>query len=295
MNSSKAIVTLAMGEPYQQHWKRRCESNWRAYASRHGFDLICIEQPLDNSERARKRSPAWQKCLILSQDFAQRYERIVWIDSDILINNHAAPAIDSGVPLEKVGAVEEYPYSREWHHYREAIHDRIYEFFEGKAIRNYTAPEYYTTYGFSAGVDEVVNTGVLVLSPRHHRSLLERTYSNYEEKGGREWQMEMRPLSYELVKSDSVQWIDPRFNVMWPAVLFLHYPFLIKPRANHSFRARLKRKLATVLDLPSFTTMKQTCLTATYLNSFFLHFGGPAAGEMELIDPNIKSWRDLQF
>jgi hypothetical protein len=32
-------------------------------------------------------------------------------------------------------------------------------------------------------------------SPQYHRELLEKTYTTYEEKGGREWHMEMRPLS----------------------------------------------------------------------------------------------------
>jgi hypothetical protein len=295
MKSSKAIVTLAIGDHYLQRWKSNCEANWRTYAARHGFDVLCIEKPLDDSERARKRSPAWQKCLVLEQDFAKDYERIVWIDSDIMINAAAAPDITAGVPPEKVGAVEEYPYSREWHHYRQILHDRIYDFYEGRAVVNYTAREYYTTYGLASGFDQVANTGVLVLSPRHHRPVLKRTYFEYEEKGGREWQMEMRPLSYELLKADCVQWIDPRFNVMWPAVLFLHYPFLIKPGMNHSYVARLKRKLGAILNLPSLTTTKEACLTATYLNSFFVHFGGLGTGEMELVNQRVNSWRDFQF
>src|ERR1035437_3334002 len=73
MNRTKAIVTLAIGDRYLRHWKHTCEANWRAYAARHDFDVICIDKPLDDSERARKRSPAWQKCLVLSQEFSQRY------------------------------------------------------------------------------------------------------------------------------------------------------------------------------------------------------------------------------
>jgi len=44
--------------------------------------------------------------------------------------------------------------------------------------------------------------------------VLEHVYNSYEEKGGREWHMEQRPLSYELVKAAKEHWMDPRFNVL---------------------------------------------------------------------------------
>ena len=71
VNCTKAIVTLAIGDRYLQHWRSTCEANWNAYGAQHGFDVICLDQPLDDSARARNRSPAWQKCLILGQDVLQ--------------------------------------------------------------------------------------------------------------------------------------------------------------------------------------------------------------------------------
>lgn len=93
MKKSKAIVTLAIVEEYLQIWKSFAQDNWQKYADKYGYDLICIDTPLDTSERAQARSPAWQKCLILSQEFSQNYEQIVWIDLDILINTSIAPSI----------------------------------------------------------------------------------------------------------------------------------------------------------------------------------------------------------
>ena len=100
------MVTIAIGETYHASWKKSCEPNWKQYADKYKFDLICLEQPLDSSEGARNRSVAWQKCLILGQDFASGYDQIVWIDSDIMINS-CAPDITTGVPLDKVGAVQD--------------------------------------------------------------------------------------------------------------------------------------------------------------------------------------------
>jgi hypothetical protein len=207
MKNQKAIVTIAIGEKYFTSWKKFCEPNWKRYADRWGFDLFCLERPLDTSKRAGTRSVAWQKCLILGQDFGESYDQIVWIDSDILINA-CAPDITAGVPLDKVGATELRAFDL-------AFLERAFKLWPTSII-NYTPQEYYSTWGLPADCDKVINTGVMILSPRFHRTILEHVYYAYEEKGGREWHMEMRPLSYELVKAGAVHWIDSRFNVMWP-------------------------------------------------------------------------------
>jgi len=54
MSAANAIVTLAVGAYHKRLWQTRCLPNWSRYAERHGYDLICIDQPLDVSERARK-------------------------------------------------------------------------------------------------------------------------------------------------------------------------------------------------------------------------------------------------
>ena len=275
VNCTKAIVTLAVGDRYLQHWRSTCEANWNTYGAQHGFDVICLDKPLDDSARARNRSPAWQKCLILGEDVLQKYERVVWVDSDILINHHVASAIDAGVPIEKVGAVEEFTYTDSAGTVPHQLLERLYSYWK-KSIINYSGNEYYRNYGLPSGFDKVVQTGVLVLSPRHHRALLEKVYDNHEEKGGPEWNYEMRPLSYELLKADVVHWMDPRFNLMWVYSLFLHYPFLLDHKTDSSIADRIKHKLATAVDAPSFDTVQRLCMTATFLNSFFFHEIGRA-------------------
>src|SRR6266568_2550732 len=104
-----AIVTLLLGRPYQLAWHDLCEPGWRAYADRHGYDILVIDRPLDVTPRAMARSPAWQKCLILQPSVAGEYDRIVWVDADIVINP-SAPAVTTAVPIEKIGAVDEFAY-----------------------------------------------------------------------------------------------------------------------------------------------------------------------------------------
>lgn len=287
MKHKKLIVTIAIGEKYFRTWKKSCEKNWQQYADQHGYDLLCIDRPLDTSTRAQQRSPAWQKCLILSQDFSQEYERIVWVDSDILINTISAPDIITGVPVDKVGAVDEWRKpTREI--YAQTL-ARMYESWKTSAIKNPTAQEYYTAWGLPDGFDEVVQCGVLVLSPQHHRHLLETTYYGYEEKGGREWHMEMRPLSYELLKAKAVHWIDYRFNLMWVEQTFLYYPFLMT-NPDQSRLTKMQHMLGRALGLVTERKLKQLCLTNMFLNTYFLHFGGGNLSDMEVVDLEVKSF-----
>jgi hypothetical protein len=102
----KAIVTLAIGKSYEAQFEKYCRFLWSLYTEKHGLDLIVITEHLDNSLRAQSRSAAWQKCLIFSDPRVQNYDQVVWVDADVLINPNS-PDITLGVPLEKIGVVDE--------------------------------------------------------------------------------------------------------------------------------------------------------------------------------------------
>jgi hypothetical protein len=301
MTNSSAIVTLAIGQEFIREWKQHCESNWQSYASRHGYDLICIDRPLDISQRASERSPTWQKCLVLSQDFSRRYERIVWVDADILINSHLAPDIVQGIPPDKVGAVPAYSTpTRDL--FLQALM-RIYEYSESRGIsivREPTPHEYYERYGDPITIhDEVVQAGVLVLSPHHHRELLEEVYHAYEPKTEPEWTYsdawgEMRPLSHELLKAQLIHWVDHRFNQGWIPYKITHYPFLLPLEEQRSRARKLWERVAMLLGMPTEIGLRRACATAAFLNSFFLHFAG-GRSEMNLVDLNARSWTECRL
>jgi hypothetical protein len=272
-------------------WKKHCEANWREYADKHGYDLLCLDRPLDTSDRANKRSPSWQKCLILSQDFSQDYERIVWVDSDVLVNIKTAPSIVEDVPIDKVGAAELFCYSKQAGSSGHEAMDRMFDYWK-QAVINPRAEDYYTKYGLPNGFDTVVQAGVLVASPAHHRSIFEKVYYNYEEKGGPEWHYEMRPLSYELLKGDLVHWIDPRFNLLWLDEMFLHYPFLTNPRRSRGILAKIINKMGRLGNGLSRDEIRHACVGVTFLNSYFLHFGGSELRDMQSLDTTLSSWRD---
>ena len=288
MKPTKAIATLVVGDYYTKLWRDCCETNWKQYADKHGYDVICLEGALDTSERARKRSPSWQKCLILSQDFAAQYERVVWMDSDIVINVAAAPDIAEGVPLEKIG-VPDYWEQPVPHLYRECLR-RMYEFWGDGAVVNYDPPQYYENYGFDRAFDRVAGNGVMVLSPRHHQKLLEHNYHAYEDRGPA-WLAEMRPFSNELLKAGCDHWLDHRFNMNWWELRFLFYPFLLQQPLVSGYPARIRRKLVQWMGGDSFEEVKRACINTTFLNGYFFHFGGDTKEDMRLLDPSITSWK----
>lgn len=250
-----ALITLTIGDRYEMNWKDICGPGWLAYAERHGYDVIALNQALDPSRRAQMRSPAWQKCLVLRPEIAGGYDRVVWLDADILINPDAPPITD-GVPLEKIGAMDESVFpsveeNRAYWNLVAAQHGKSTPTVElCRAAQN--PRHWHAFWGLPSRGDHIVQTGVLVLSPTHHRGILEHVYHNYDDKGAAAYNYEMRPLSFEIQERKLPYWIDSRFNAL--------LPFLLVP-------AHARRPIQTQIELV------QT-IRSYLAGNYFLHFAG---------------------
>jgi hypothetical protein len=253
-----ALVTLAIGEDYATRFERLCRKNWVAYAERHSFDLVVFKQPLDDSPRAQGRSPAWQKCLVLGASEVASYDRVAWVDSDILINP-MAPSVFDSVPVERIGVTDEHAFPHP--QARQAIlRDIVAAAPEtGELDKRFwrawqDAGAWHEYFGLPGGQRHIVQTGVMVLSPRHHREMLEHVYYSYEDRGPKSFNYEMRPLSFEMQGRNLHHLMDARFNalVWW---LFLYLSGDKAPMSG----AELQRFLADI-----------------YRRSYFLHFAGTA-------------------
>jgi hypothetical protein len=202
----------------------------------------------------------------LNEHEIQKYDQVAWVDSDIVINVDNSPNICSGVPIDAIGGVDVYSaFSSEAY---AAYLARIYNHWEKRHIKfidNSTPEKYYTNYGFSSGFDKVVQTGVMVVSPRHHNDLFLRVYNEYEDKGGKEWNYEMRPLSYEILLNGKVFWLDYRYNVSWLFYKTYFYPFLM---------CDSKYKYFNIIKTLLRTSLASKCINVAFDNSYFLHFGG---------------------
>ena len=263
----KAIVTISLGKRFERMVKQYCYANWKYYADKYGYELIIIDKTLDESERGKSRCAAWQKCLVLSQDWSKNYDRIVWIDTDIIINPNSLDVIEN-VPLEKIGAVDEFSFPTK-QDYQIAL-SRMYKHWANLGFNptiNYSPIEYYKNFGIECKFEEVVQTGVMVFNPKIHRDILEYVYYNYEEKG---LNYEMRPLSYEILNNNFQYWIDKKFNMHIQFLKALYYPYLLE----------------LDMDKISFFNKKEILklnIEAMFANSYFLHFTG-ATNEMKYLN-----------
>lgn len=217
----RALVTISLGAQYLARWRALAEAGFRAYAERHGYDAILIACHLDRSWRALKRSPAWQKCLILSQPWSQGYERIVWIDADC-VSKAEAPDVCEGIPVECVGANSVFEQFSDVE--LEILIERRYGFRaatrDARAAFAAVQGEVYRTDGFADPPATMMHTGVLVLSPAHHRGLLEAAYA-YE--SANRW-YEQTALSYLALKAGLMRGFSPRFNWLLDLVLQQEMP-----------------------------------------------------------------------
>jgi hypothetical protein len=277
--NKNAIVTLVIGRRYAEMFKEWCLPGWQGYCSRHGLDLIIIEQAIDDSLRAKNRSIAWQKCLIHKLPEVAKYKQIAWVDSDVRIRPNS-PNIFAEVPIEKIGAVDGYATPTKEDH--DMALKRMYRLWDKEGVpyvNNLTPKEYHAQFGLDAPYDGVVQTGVIVFSPQQHGVIFQNTYDCYEDKGESFWNFEMRPLSYEILKSGAFHWLSPKFNMIWPLYERIFYPF------NKIAPSRWQRVTARICGDPK-VMMKGEYLECAFLNNYFLHFAGEDRSYM-LIPPDM--------
>jgi hypothetical protein len=256
---SKAIVTLAVGDEYQALWNQKARPSWERYAKRHGYELIALHEPIDTSPLGQ-RPMSWQKLLILGHPSVANFERVLWLDCDVIINDLAAPCAVANTPPEKIGAVMDmsllshpgmmfsFEKVNNWHGSNASFCQKIYE------LNGLTAPGPY-----------FINGGVLVFS-QAHRGLLEHIYRTYNE--ARYSYYEQISLSYELLTRRLHHPLLPQFNALWLEYKAAAYPFV-----------------------ESFRQLLPLCIAVTLRNSYFLHFAGHRR-DMEAYDPRVVARDD---
>lgn len=255
-----AIVTIVIGDHYIATWWRLCRVSWIRYAIGCGYDLIVIAYPLDTSSRAQARSPAWQKLLILSQPWSDRYERIVWLDSDIIISPLAHNIVEAAGPPEKISlamvgarsSTAEQMIVLEQLHQAQFLPGAAQMIWEQEVLKNYRdhkVPEH----------DVMYNTGVLVLSPRHHRDLFLRCYEG-EDSGARMYEQPL--LSHEIIAGDLAHEINTRFNWGIQEALLLYVPEILR------WKDQPQHLHGPIMTIAHYLVRREL------QNCYFLHFYG---------------------
>lgn len=182
------------------------------------------------------------------------YDQIILLDCDIVINAQIAPKITDHVPVDRIGGVISGSHIHEDLKVvmLERQHGRRYEYQVGSGHWDENQKGYYHPYGL-AGTDEgVIQTGVLVASPRHHAELFQSVYwQNYPVETR---SYEQIPLSHAILQKEIFHPLDVRFNHVLFETMVVHYPYLL--HENYAGRDAAARQI----------------LQTQFANSFFLHF-----------------------
>jgi hypothetical protein len=73
----KVLCTAATGEAHE--WGEISRPSFAAYAARHGYEFVCVEERLDQS-----RPASWDKVLLCRREL-ERADLVVWVDADCVI------------------------------------------------------------------------------------------------------------------------------------------------------------------------------------------------------------------
>jgi len=265
MKNSKCIVTILIGENYQKRWRNYYQASWEKYAAKHGYDIIVIDDHLDKSEKGSSRSPHWQKLLIMEDARVMQCESIVWVDSDVLINFYDAPCIiSSHANNENIGVVsmkETNSLPERTKNRKERFYQYINKHGEAKRRGVNAITDLYKNAGLTdVIVDDYFNAGIMIISPDRHAQTFRDVYDTYEENPKSAY--ENYPLCYHLLKNNCVDFIDRRFNTIWPHEVMEHYPFV---QAFHDNENRVRN------EVPCYEDIIRFCVNAAWHNSFFLH------------------------
>jgi hypothetical protein len=217
----KAIVSVVIGEEYKAIWATMSQANWQAYCARHGYDLIIVTEPLDASERAAGRSPAWQKLLILNEPWSALYERIVWVDADIVISPTAPDIVAASPDPTKVGVCisGDQMSEADKHIYFERLYGMTVDPLQAARAWEIHEANRLAEDGITEQGAPMLNTGVMVLNPALHNDLFLEAYA----LDGKSRLYEQPQLSYQLWKRGLIHRLSARFNWIVQEVLTLQF------------------------------------------------------------------------
>ncbi|MGB0671427.1 MAG: hypothetical protein ACPGNT_08015 [Rhodospirillales bacterium] len=281
-NHDKALVTIAIGDRYLADLKAHALPSWQAYADRHGYDILVLTELIDKSVDPKLKSIHWQKLLIGLLPEVKRYDRVVWIDGDIIINAERAPCVVKAADPARIGAIDEARHM-ESDDGRLSLYNRFTQLnYLMMKTHQPQSPEavlaradlasYYRLMGLDpTGAAHLVNTGLLVYDPKKWAGWFTEVYAKYPKDFA---DFENTPLAYELSRQGVLDCLDPRFNQVWARAVAEHYPFLF---------ARVGG--------PDYADLARDCVQAVFDRSWFLHFAGGSKNPVSKDAFRLVDWR----
>ena len=245
------IVTVAIGDHCRRMWDETFAPSVYDYADRHGYAVQCLTAPIDVGDKAKPAS--WQRLLLASHPALLGFDRIIYLDTDIMCNP-SAPGVAELVPDGKIGAVTwqgSYNNDQAWYDmFKMSWSRNVFKWIRDAKIESFS--DLAVAGGYPAHEDWL-NSGVLVFQPTPEiATLMADVY--YNEPHTERSANEQQALTHYLCnkRPDLLHPLDKRFNAIWYFEREIHYPFLEN------------------LYLNSFIASK--CVEASLTHNYFLHF-----------------------
>ena len=195
------LVTICIGEKYLEQYDSVFRKNQEAYAFRHGYDFKVIKEYISEPH---PKLISMNKILVSDE----KYDFVIFVDADILINPEAPPIHDTYNFGDKIGVVSENQ------------PDRYAKYMVQKTMKwELTAGQYYLDKsGHILDTEDVINTGVLVIQPRKHKEFLENIFKKYSEN--QKWSphgfhYEQSVIGFELQIHNMAYFMDYEWNAIW--------------------------------------------------------------------------------
>jgi len=259
--SGNILATIAIGEKYYVAWKKNALPGWKKYCQRHQLGLVVFDNDLVSTDNTYWKKATWQKMLIGStlKSSALAVNSICYLDTDILINQHAPNIFDS-YSAETIGLVSlrnrlPYPYNellRRLAFLRHTHYDRSYPLDSALFM---SLEQLYSYHNLVPQTDEAC-MGLIVFNMKKHADLMSGWFEKYDRNiqsvtnGG-----DQTHTNYEIQNWGNVQWLDYRFQAIWPFEMAWKYPFLYDSGRENNDLIR-------------------QCIESSLYANYFLHFAG---------------------
>ncbi len=213
-----AIVTFAIGKQYEDMYNNIFRPSVENYCKKFDIDLIVVTEPFETFEE--KQALCCQKLLICSQPWAEKYDAICWLESDILISPYAPNVFDQ-VTDDKILFVKHSPYNDDFYENIWRIKNNI-EVSDDK-VKYYKDLNLYEE-GHDISNVFYINEGVTVFQPKHHKEYLENMYRNHDFKqykpsqSGKDGTFSAVRETwwwYQIMIENKHRFIDYKFNSLW--------------------------------------------------------------------------------
>ena len=224
------LITLAIGDRYLAIYNNLFRKSQEEYARKHGYDFMIITNYISGDTQFPIQHPhliSFQKILVCSQSFSSRYDYIIFIDADVLINVIKTPALHNVIDWkDKIGIVDEYS--------QPTPELRIQLQRKNKWEDN--ATDYYKLAGLTINTQQVFNTGILVMQPAKHSQFLLNIYNKYAKQAinhPRGFGFEQSCIGYELQLNNNYCLLDNRWNALW--ALYKDFGYTLRKMYDNNY------------------------------------------------------------